>query len=53
MERVVFRLKINGETVINKKLRWVNPANMVRISINITNDLIGNSGEVEASLYGG
>ena len=50
-QRVVFLLKAYGKTVFKKSLRWVNPANMVIIPIEITNDLIGDASELEVSLH--
>jgi sarcosine oxidase subunit alpha len=39
-ESVVFNLKADGIDVFTKKLPWVNPADMVKISVKISNDLI-------------
>lgn len=51
-EDVVFSLKADKSIVFQKKLRWVNPANMVIIPIDITNELIGSSQELEVVLDG-
>ncbi|MEF8879107.1 MAG: FAD-dependent oxidoreductase [Candidatus Thermoplasmatota archaeon] len=51
-ENTVFYLKSKEKTFFKKSLRWVNPANMVNISIEITKDLIGDSKELEVSLHG-
>jgi len=49
-ESVVFHLKASGKEVFTKKLRWVNPAEMVKISVKISNDLMFSKCNLEGSI---
>jgi thioredoxin reductase len=50
VDKVVLKIKSKENTLFEKPLRWLNPANMVRVPIHITKELIGNSGELEVFL---
>jgi NADPH-dependent 2,4-dienoyl-CoA reductase/sulfur reductase-like enzyme len=49
-ESVVFHLKADGIDVFTKKLQWVNPADMVKISVKISNDLMFSKMNLEGSI---
>ncbi len=51
-QSVVFRLKAAGKEIFHKKLRWVNPSNMVEIDVKISNDIIDSADCLEVSLDG-
>jgi hypothetical protein len=51
-QSVLFRLKADGKEIFHKKLRWVNPSNMVEVGVEISNDIIDSLDCLEASLDG-
>jgi thioredoxin reductase len=49
---VVFHLKGDGKDIYQKKLPWVNPANMVEITVKISDSIIKSVGSLEVSVDG-
>jgi len=51
-QSAVFHLKANGKDIFQKKLPWVNPANMVEIKVELSDSLLKSVDHLEASLDG-
>lgn len=52
MEDVTFHVKSNGDEIFNKKLHWINPANMVEVDMDISNKLLSSRKDLEVSIDG-
>ncbi|RLI60538.1 MAG: oxidoreductase [Candidatus Asgardarchaeum californiense] len=52
MQNVTFHVKSGGDEIFKKKLRWVNPANMVEINIDISDKMISSKKDLEVSING-
>jgi len=46
----MMRVKADGKEIFKKKLPWVNPANMVEFSFNVTNDILYSEKKLEVAL---
>jgi len=51
-KKVIFHLDADGKVIYQKNLQWVNPTNMVEISVEISNDIIRSVDCLEAYLDG-
>jgi len=49
-ENVIFKVLSGEQTIFQKKIRWVNPANMLRVDFEITNDIIKSCKSLEVSI---
>jgi len=52
MQNVTFYVKSGGDEIFKKKLRWVNPANMVEINVDISDKMINSKKDLEVSIDG-
>ena len=51
-ENTVLRVHVGKKELFKKKMRWVNPANMIRIELDISAEIIASSQNLEVSIDG-
>jgi hypothetical protein len=51
-ENTILRVLARDEELLRKKMRWVNPANMVRIEVDISAEIIASAQSLEVTIDG-
>jgi thioredoxin reductase len=52
MQNVTFYVKAGSDEIFKKKLRWVNPANMVEMNVDISDKILKSKSDLEVSIDG-
>jgi hypothetical protein len=52
MQSVTLTIKSKKKEILKKKLQWVNPANMVEIKVNISDELLKSKNTLEVAING-